>query len=106
MRRAVPILVVVVVLILIGAVSLSAGLFERRMAIAQEDMAVLDFADPQIEYAKLEEEIAGVPLISDGALKDIHRRRAMLQYWQGDYKDLIEVAREAVGQRGDGRDRS
>ena len=104
MRRAVPILVVVVVLIVMGGV-LSAGLFERRMAIAQEDMAVLDFADPQIEYAKLEEEIAGVPLISDGALKDIHRRRAMLQYWQGDYKDLIEVARSPANED-DGRDRS
>jgi hypothetical protein len=41
MRRSIPILVVAIVLALLGGVSLSAGLFERRMAIAQEDMAVL-----------------------------------------------------------------
>jgi len=96
MRRSIPILVVAIVLALLGSASLSAGLFERRMAIAQEDMAVLDFADPAIEYAKLEEEIAGVPLVSEKALKDIHRRRATLQYWQKDYADLIEVARQAA----------
>ena len=96
MRRSIPILVVAIVLALLGSASLSAGLFERRMAIAQEDMAVLDFADPAIEYAKLEEEIAGVPLVSENALKDIHRRRATLQYWQKDYADLIEVARQAA----------
>jgi hypothetical protein len=96
MRRAIPILVVAIVLALLGSVSLSAGLFERRMAIAQEDMAVLDFVDPAIEYAKLEDEIAGVPLVGERALKDIHRRRATLQYWQKDYADLIEVARQAA----------
>ena len=96
MRRSIPILVVAIVFALLGGVLLSAGLFERRMAIAQEDMAVLDFADPAIEYAKLEEEIAGVPLVSENALKDIHRRRATLQYWQKDYADLIEVARQAA----------
>ncbi|HTG90695.1 MAG TPA: hypothetical protein VL914_10865, partial [Vicinamibacterales bacterium] len=96
MRRSIPILIVAIVLALLGSASLSAGLFERRMAIAQEDMAVLDFADPAIEYAKLEEEIAGVPLVSENALKDIHRRRATLQYWQKDYADLIEVARQAA----------
>ena len=96
MRRSIPILIVAIVLALLGSASLSAGLFERRMAIAQEDMAVLDFVDPAIEYAKLEEEIAGVPLVSENALKDIHRRRATLQYWQKDYADLIEVARQAA----------
>ena len=41
-------------LALVGAVCLMAGVFERRMAIAQEDMAVLDFADPEADYAALE----------------------------------------------------
>jgi hypothetical protein len=96
MRRSIPILVVAIVLALVGSVLLSAGLFERRMAIAQEDMAVLDFVDPAIEYEKLEEEITGVPFVSEGALKDIHRRRATLQYWQKDYADLVDVARQAA----------
>ena len=39
------------------------------MAIAQEDMAVLDFADPQADYAALEEDIAGLPLVSERPLQ-------------------------------------
>jgi len=75
--------------------ALMAGRLERRMAIAQEDIAVLDFADPQADYAALEEDLAGIPLVSERPLKEIRRRRAMLQYWQADYVDLIEVVRTA-----------
>jgi hypothetical protein len=84
-----------VLLLLIGIASLTAGRFERRMAIAQEDMAVLDFADPQADYAALEEDLAGIPLVSERPLAEIRRRRATLQYWQGDYGDLVELARTA-----------
>jgi hypothetical protein len=96
MKRSAGVIVAAVVLAVIGGILFTAGMFERRMAIAQEDMAVLDFVDPELEYAKLEEEIAGIPLLSERALKDIRHRRAMLQYWQGDYGDLIAVAREAA----------
>jgi DNA-binding XRE family transcriptional regulator len=94
MKRSAGIIVGALVLAAVGGMFLMAGRFERRMAIAEEDIAVLDFADPEAEYAKLEEEIGGVPFVSDRALKDIRRHRAMLQYWQRDYADLIEVARE------------
>jgi hypothetical protein len=95
MKRSAGIIVAVVLLLLVGVAALMAGRFDRRMAIAQEDMAVLDFTDPQADYAALEEDLAGMPLISERPLKEIRRRRAMLQYWQGDYADLIEVARTA-----------
>lgn len=95
MKRSAGIIAAVVLLLLVGAAALMAGRFERRMAIAQEDMAVLDFADPQADYAALEEDVAGIPLVSERPLKEIRRRRAMLQYWQGDYADLTEVARTA-----------
>ncbi len=93
MKRSAGIIVAVVLLLLVGAAALMAGRFERRMAIAQEDMAVLDFADPQADYAALEADLAGMPLVSERPLKEIRRRRAMLQYWQGEYADLVEVAR-------------
>jgi hypothetical protein len=96
MRRSAVIVAIVVVLALIGAVCLTAGLFERRMAIAQEDMAVLDFADPEVEYADLEQDLDRYGWVSSGPLKEIQRRKAMLQYWQSDYSDLIEVARGAT----------
>ena len=95
MKRSAGIIVAVVLLVLVGAAALMAGRFERRMAIAQEDMAVLDFADPQADYAALEQDLAGLPLVSERPLREIRRRRAMLQYWQADYADLVEVARTA-----------
>ena len=95
MKRSIGILAAVALLLLIGAAALMAGRFERRMAIAQEDMAVLDFADPMADYAALEEDVAGLPLVSERPLREIRRRRAMLQYWQSDYADLVEVARTA-----------
>jgi DNA-binding XRE family transcriptional regulator len=95
MRRSFSIIIGILLLAVVGAVLLMAGRFERRMAIAQEDMAVLDFADPQADYAALEEDLAGLPLVSERPLKEIRRRRATLQYWQADYADLIQVARTA-----------
>ena len=93
MKRSIGIIAVVLFLVLVGAAALMAGRFERRMAIAQEDMAVLDFADPMADYAALEKDVEGIPLVSERPLREIRRRRAMLQYWQSDYTDLIEVAR-------------
>lgn len=95
MRRSVGIIVAVILLVLVGAACVTAGLFERRMAIAQEDMAVLDFADPEADYAALTLELDKYRWVSRDALKEIRRRRAMLQYWQGNYTDLVEVARAA-----------
>lgn len=95
MKRSAGIIIAVIVLALIGTAALLAGRFERRMAIAEEDMAVLDFVDPQADYAALEEDLQGVPLVSERPLREIRRRRAMLQYWQRDYTDLVEVARTA-----------
>jgi hypothetical protein len=86
-------MIVVVALAVLGALCLVAGMFERRMAIAQEDMVVLDFEDPQVEYASLEKDLAKWPWVSRRPLEDIRRRRALLQYWQGDYGDLAELAR-------------
>src|SRR5688572_1760717 len=93
MRRSASIIIAILLFVVIGVAALMAGRVERRMAIAQEDIAVLDFADPQTDYAALEEDLTGIPLVSDRPLKEIRRRRAMLQYWQADYADLIEVAR-------------
>lgn len=95
MKRSAGLILGVVLLVLVGAAALMAGRFERRMAIAQEDMAVLDFADPQADYAALEEDIQALPFVSERPLREIRRRRAMLQYWQADYADLVDVARTA-----------
>jgi DNA-binding XRE family transcriptional regulator len=95
MRRSVSIIIGILLLVVVGMAALMAGRVERRMAIAQEDMAVLDFTDPQADYGALEENLAGIPFVSERPLREIRRRRAMLQYWQADYADLIDVARNA-----------
>lgn len=93
MRRSLGVIFGVLLLALVGAAALVAGLFERRMAIAQEDMVVLDFEDPQVEYASLQQDLQKWPWVSRQPLEEIRRRRALLQYWQGDYADLTELAR-------------
>jgi hypothetical protein len=95
MKRSAGVVIGVIVLAVIGTAALMAGRFERRMAIAEEDMAVLDFADPEADYAALEDDLQGIPLVSERPLREIRRRRAMLQYWQHDYADLVAVARTA-----------
>ena len=95
MKRSAGLIVGALVMALAGGGLMAAGMFERRMAIAQEDMAVLDFADPETEYAALEKDLGGYRWVSEPALKEVRHRRAELQYWQHDYNDLIEAAQSA-----------
>ena len=93
MKRSVGIIIGALVLAVAGGACLLAGLFERRMGVAQEDMAVLDFEDPQADYAALQQQAEKFPLLTRATLKEIRARRASLQYWQGQYADLAEMAR-------------
>jgi hypothetical protein len=92
MRRSVGIIVAALVLAVAGGVCLFAGLFERRMGTAQEDMAVLDFDDPQEGYAALQQDLERLPWVSRSTLREIQLRRATLQYWQQNYGDLADLA--------------
>jgi hypothetical protein len=96
MRRFFGLVVGALLLGIIGGACLVAGRFERRMGIAQEDMAVLDFEDPQAEYVILQQEAEKVPWVSRATLADIRGRRAALQYWQGNYAELMETGRTAA----------
>lgn len=105
MRRSAGIIAAIILLVLVGAVCLTAGRFERRLAIAQEDMAVLEFVDPAAEYARLDRELEPYRWVSQAALREVRRQRATLQYWQGDYADLIETSRaSAQSQEGSAMD--
>jgi hypothetical protein len=78
-----------------------AGRFERRMAIAQEDTAVLDFVDAQQSYPALENDLARLPWVPGSTVKEIKRHEAELRYWQRDYKSLVDIAGAAPAQNGD-----
>ena len=98
MRRSIGLIIAAIILGLVGAGALIAGRFERRMGIAQEDMAVLDFADPQAEYVSLQNDAAKLPWGSAATLDEIHLRQASLQYWQRSYDQLLEIAQTPPSQ--------
>jgi hypothetical protein len=100
MKRSFLTIILVILLAVVGGVLLLAGLFDRRMAIAQEDMAVLDFDDPKADYVVLQQQLERVPWVSARPLEEIRERRALLQYWQRDYGDLVELAK--ASNSGDG----
>jgi cell division protein FtsL len=92
MRRSLALFLIVLLLAALGAVCLVAGRFERRLAVAQEDMAVLDFDDPQNDYPQLQQDLEKLPWVSQSLLSEIQLRRATLQYWQRHYTDLAQTA--------------
>jgi hypothetical protein len=98
MKRSLGLVVIAVLLAMAGGVALAAGRFERRMAVAQEDMAVLDFADPQQEFAAMEQDLAKLPWTPATTLREIKKHQAELQYWQGDYASLVEIAKAPPAQ--------
>ena len=92
MKRSIGTIVAAILLAVAGGICLFAGLFERRMGVAQEDMAVLDFEDPQADYAVLQADADKLPWVSRSTLREIQLHRATLQYWQRSYRDLAELA--------------
>ena len=94
MKRIVGVIILALLLAVVGVVSLMAGRIERRMGVALEDMAVLDFADPQAEYAVLQQDLQKLPWANASRLQEIRARRAALEYWQGDYGDLVAMAQK------------
>jgi hypothetical protein len=106
MKKSIGVVVLVLILAIAGGAALAAGRFERRMAMAQEDMAVLDFTDPQREYAALEKDLAALPWRPEATVKEIKQHQAELQYWQRDYASLVEIAKAppAQGSEGNGVD--
>ena len=101
MRRSIRTILLAVLLVVVGAAALIAGRFDRRMAIAQEDTEVLDFADPQADYALLEQDLAKLPWKSTQTVAEIKRHRAELQYWQHDYATLADIATAPAVQAGE-----
>jgi len=102
MRRSVVLIVIALILATAGAILLVAGSFDRRMGIAQEDMAVLDFSDPQADYVALQGDLEKLPWVSASTLREIRLRRAALQYWQRDYNELNDIAKTPPSQDGEG----
>jgi hypothetical protein len=93
------------VLVLAGALCLDAGLLDRNMANAQQDVLASNYdqadrtfaaSQPYFEYA------SHLSWIGDGPVNDIRARRAAIRYWQGNYASVI--SQQADGGNGAGAD--
>jgi hypothetical protein len=81
-----------VVLVLLGTLAMAASRADARMADAQELMATMRFdeaassieaAEQSLRYARW------VPWIGADALREVEAKKAALQYYQGDYAELL-----------------
>jgi len=95
MRGIAGYLVATVALALLGTVCLVAGLLEREIADAQQDVATLNYAAPEATLDRAEryfEYASHLPLIGktgNGWLNDVRAHQAAMHYWQKDYGAIV-----------------
>jgi len=80
-----------IVLALLGAICLAAGMLDRRVAGAQREFAAQRYqlADAALETAERDLQYGRwIPWIG-GALNDVRTRRAAIQYWSGQYDRIV-----------------
>jgi len=80
-----------IVLALLGAICLAAGMLDRRVAGAQREFAAqrYELADASLETAERSLRYGRwIPWIGD-ALNDVRTRRAAIQYWSGQYDRIV-----------------
>lgn len=71
-----------------GAICLWAGWLDRDMARAQQSVAAMNYVEADRIFADAEryyDYASHLPWVGNGPVNDLRARRAMLQYWQGQY---------------------
>ena len=92
MKAAFQYLVTALVLGGIAAAVAAAGRLDRRVALAEQQIATFAFDDAEEAYGELEPSLglAGtVPWLFGGTRAGVETRRAALRYWRGDYAGLV-----------------
>lgn len=92
MRAIAGYVLAAVVLALVGAVCLGAGLLDRDLTRAQQSLIALKYDEPDQTFATAEryfEYGSRLPWIGAGPLNDVRARRAALRYWQRQYGAII-----------------
>src|SRR5262245_56343562 len=81
----------------LGVAFLTASRLERRVASAHQRLALLQYAEPVVEYEDMERSAAmSVPWLTDAVLADIRAHRAAADYWLANYGKLTPQ-RDASG---------
>ena len=106
MKAAFQYLITALILGGIAAAVAAAGRLDRRVALAERQIATFAFDDAEAAYAELQGAVdaaGAVPWLFDGARADVEARRATLRYWRGDYAGLLadyaDASPEVTGNR-------
>ena len=83
-----------VVMSLLGGVCVAAGLMDREIARAQQDLAALSVESPDLAADRMDVEryldyASRVPWIGTKPLNDVRARNAAMRYWQQQYGGLV-----------------
>lgn len=100
MKSATRYLLGAVVAALLGSVCLAAGLLQRDIAHAQQDVVTQNYDRPEATFETAEryfEYGSRVPGVGNGPLNDVRARRAALHYWQRHYGMVVPEQGDPVG---------
>jgi hypothetical protein len=93
-------LVAAVALTLLGALLVAAGLLERDMARAQQNITTMNYDGVEETFDKAERYYAygsNLPWIGNGPVNDVRARKAALHYWQKEYATILPQQTDPVG---------
>jgi len=99
MKGIAGLLLTAAVVALVGGIVLGAGLLEREMARAQQDVVTQPNGAPATTFETAEryyEYGSHVPWIGSGPLNDVRAKKAALTYWQGDYASVVPQQSDPV----------
>jgi hypothetical protein len=100
MKGITGLLVAAAALALLGAVLVAAGLLERDMARAQENVASMNYGGAEATFDTAEryyEYGSHLPWIGNGPVNDVRARKAALHYWQKEYGTILPQQTDPVG---------
>ena len=100
MKRITGYLLGAALLALLGAVCLAADRLDREMAHAQQNLATLNYDDPEATFETAEryfEYGSRIPWVGNGPLNDVRARKAALYYWQQQYGAIVPQQTDPVG---------
>lgn len=84
----------------LGTVALTWGRVERQMALAEQDIATLDYAGVHEKLGRAErfyEQVGRVPFVGSAALNEVRARKAAVHYWQRDYGAIVPAQADPIG---------
>ena len=100
MKNTTGYLVAAAAAVLLGVGCLTIGLLDRDLARAQEEIATMNYAEPEATYDTAErylEYASHLPWVGNGPVNDVRARKAASKYWQRQYRGIVPQQPDPVG---------